>query len=160
MSDLIAMKNLDVSSIEGLLNRAQEFIEQPYAYADRLKHQFVVNLFFENSTRTRFSFEVAEKKLGANVLNFKTSTSSMSKGETLYDTLKTIEAMGVGAAVIRHSQNGILFDLKERLNIKLINAGTGNEEHPTQALLDILTMKQEFGRDKRVKSGHHWGFTA
>lgn len=151
MSDLIAMKDLDVSSIEGLLNRAQQFIEQPYAYADRLKDHFVVNLFFENSTRTRFSFEVAEKRLGINVLNFQDSTSSMNKGETLYDTLKTIEAMGVGAAVIRHAQNGILADLKDKLSLKLINAGTGNEEHPTQGLLDLLTMKQEFGEIKGLK---------
>lgn len=151
MSDLIALKNLPVEEIKAILERAQEFIHHPNDYADRLQHQFVVNLFFENSTRTRFSFEVAEKKLGANVLNFQDSSSSMSKGETLYDTLKTIEAMGVGAAVIRHSQNGILFDLKERLNIKLINAGTGTEEHPTQALLDILTMKQEFDKIEGLK---------
>lgn len=151
MSDLIAMKDLDADQLLRLLDRAQEFIENPYPYCDRLKHHFVVNLFFENSTRTRFSFEVAEKKLGANVLNFQDSSSSMNKGETLYDTLKTIESMGVGAAVIRHSQNGILLDLKEKLNIKLINAGTGNEEHPTQGLLDLLTMKQEFGKVKGLK---------
>ena len=112
MSDLIALKHLSVEDIRAILNRAQEFIQYPIDYSDRLKNQFVVNLFFENSTRTRFSFEVAEKKLGANVLNFQDTYSSMSKGETLYDTLKTIEALGVGAAVIRHSQNGILFDHK------------------------------------------------
>jgi aspartate carbamoyltransferase catalytic subunit len=116
-----------------------------------LQDRFVVNLFFENSTRTRFSFEVAEKRLGAHVLNFQESASSTQKGETIYDTIKTIESMGVEVAVIRHSQNGLLEDLQDRLELKLINAGIGNEEHPTQALLDILTMKQEFGTLQGLK---------
>jgi aspartate carbamoyltransferase catalytic subunit len=151
MSSLIGIKDLETDELESLLNRAQEFVDHPLEYTNLLNHRFVVNLFFENSTRTRFSFEVAQKRLGAHVLNFQESVSSTQKGETLYDTIKTIESMGVEAAVIRHSQNGILSDLQERLELKLINAGTGNEEHPTQALLDMLTMKQEFGNLRGLK---------
>ncbi|WP_025028490.1 aspartate carbamoyltransferase catalytic subunit [Caldalkalibacillus mannanilyticus] len=151
MTSLIGLKNLEALEIEQILTRAQEFINEPLSSIDILKNRFVVNLFFENSTRTRFSFEVAEKRLGAHVLNFQESSSSTQKGETIYDTIKTIESMGVEAAVIRHSQNGLLEDLQGRLQVKLINAGIGNEEHPTQALLDMLTMKQEFGKIAGLK---------
>lgn len=151
MGYLLGINELSIEELESILHRAQEFSDHPLKYTNLLNNRFVVNLFFENSTRTRFSFEVAEKKLGAHVLNFQEAVSSTQKGETLYDTIKTIEAMGVEAAVIRHSQNGILNDLQDRLNLKLINAGTGNEEHPTQALLDILTMKQEFGKIQGLK---------
>lgn len=151
MGYLLGIKELGVKELEHILQRSQEFAEHPLDYEDLLNHRFVVNLFFENSTRTRFSFEVAEKRLGAHVLNFQEAVSSTKKGETLYDTIKTIESMGVEAAVIRHSQNGILNDLQERLNLRLINAGTGNEEHPTQALLDMLTIKQEFGKIQGLK---------
>lgn len=151
MSSLIGIKDLSASELEQLLERAQEFIDYPLRDTDLLQHRFVVNLFFENSTRTRFSFEVAEKRLGAHVLNFQEKSSSTQKGETIYDTIKTLEAMGVEAVVIRHSQNGLLQDLEGRLQLKLINAGIGNEEHPTQALLDILTMKQEFGQIEGLK---------
>lgn len=166
MGYLLSIKDLSVAELENILDRAQQFITEPLGnnshssgiamldndFSDLCRNKFVVNLFFENSTRTRFSFEVAEKKLGCQVLNFQTSSSSMQKGETIYDTIKTIESLGVEAAVVRHAQNGILQDLQERLQLKLINAGTGNEEHPTQALLDALTMKQEFGtlRGKKV----------
>jgi aspartate carbamoyltransferase catalytic subunit len=151
MSSLIGIQQLEATELERILNRAQDFVDHPLEYSNLLNQRFVVNLFFENSTRTRFSFEVAQKRLGAHVLNFQEASSSTKKGETLYDTIKTIESMGVEAAVIRHSQNGILNDLQERLNLKVINAGTGNEEHPTQALLDILTMKQEFGSLRGLK---------
>jgi aspartate carbamoyltransferase catalytic subunit len=151
MPSLFGIRDLGVDELENLLQRAQEYVDHPLEYTDLLKNRFIANLFFENSTRTRFSFEVAEKKLGAYVLNFQESASSTQKGETMYDTIKTLESMGVEAAVIRHSQNGLLEDLKGRLNLKLINAGIGNEEHPTQALLDILTIKQEFGFIKGLK---------
>ncbi len=151
MSHLVDIKSLTADEIEYLLEQAQAFLDYPMEKRELLRDRFVVNLFFENSTRTRFSFEVAEKRLGAQVLNFQEASSSTQKGETIYDTIKTIESMGVEAAVIRHSQNGLLHDLKDRLSIKLINAGLGNEEHPTQALLDFLTMKQEFGSFKGLK---------
>jgi aspartate carbamoyltransferase catalytic subunit len=106
----------------------------------------VANLFFEASTRTRFSFEVAQKRLGAHVLNFIPEISSSVKGETVYDTLRTLEAMGVEAAVIRTKKEGLLQELAEKVNLHLINAGDGTNEHPTQCLLDLLTMKQQFGR--------------
>jgi len=170
MSSLIGLKHLEPLEIEQILLRAQEFIDRPTEGTEILKNRFVVNLFFENSTRTRFSFEVAEKRLGAHVLNFQEASSSTQKGETIYDTIKTIESMGVEAAVIRHAQNGLLEDLKDRLSIKLINAGIGNEEHPTQALLDMLTMYQEFGginglkvaiigdlKHSRVASSNYYG---
>lgn len=142
MKDLLAIRDLSAVEVEELLVRAQCLLEE--GCGKLLPDCFVANLFFENSTRTRFSFEVAQKKLGIHVLNFQDTHSSMQKGESVYDTLKSLEAIGVQAAVIRHSDNGFFQHLKQGLSISLINAGTGNEEHPTQALLDLLTMKQEF----------------
>jgi aspartate carbamoyltransferase catalytic subunit len=107
---------------------------------------FAANLFFEPSTRTRFSFEVAEKKLGMHVLNFASDVSSTKKGETLYDTLKTLESIGVKMAVIRHPQEGYYHDLKDRLSMSIINGGDGTGHHPTQTLIDLFTIYQEFGR--------------
>lgn len=141
---LLGLKELEAMEIQDLLDKAQHYCEAKHI-PPLLSNRFIANLFFENSTRTRFSFEVAEKRLGANVLNFQDTVSSMQKGETVYDTLKTLEAMGVETVVIRHAQNGILSQFIDRLNMNVINAGIGNEEHPTQALLDMLTMQQEFG---------------
>ena len=107
---------------------------------------FVANLFFENSTRTRFSFEVAEKRLGLDVLNFSADASSVQKGETLYDTIRTLESIGTKAVVIRHEQDRYFDELKDQVNIPILNAGDGCGNHPTQCLLDLLTIKQEFGR--------------
>ncbi|MCK9905480.1 aspartate carbamoyltransferase catalytic subunit, partial [Frankia sp. Cpl3] len=98
------------------------------------------------STRTRFSFEVAQKRLGAHVLNFSPETSSTVKGETVYDTVRTLESMGVEAAVIRTKKDGLFQELANSVNLQLINAGDGTNEHPTQCLLDLLTMQQQFGR--------------
>ncbi|MDQ0337581.1 aspartate carbamoyltransferase catalytic subunit [Caldalkalibacillus uzonensis] len=145
MNHLTGIQHLDSSQLNMLLDTAQRMKESGEDYAGSLEGQCVANLFFEPSTRTRFSFEVAEKRLGAHVLNFQESASSRQKGESMYDTLKTLAAIGVKAAVIRHSQNGLMDDLQERTGLALINAGTGNEEHPTQCLLDLLTIKQEFG---------------
>jgi aspartate carbamoyltransferase catalytic subunit len=143
---LIGMKELSKQQIERLLVRANEWAEQPKVQADTLAGRFVANLFLEPSTRTRFSFEVAQKRLGAHVLNFTAEASSTTKGETIYDTLRTLESMGVEAAVIRTSQNGLFAELKDRVGLHLVNAGEGTNEHPTQCLLDLLTMKQQFGR--------------
>nr|WP_100408174.1 aspartate carbamoyltransferase catalytic subunit [Bacillus solitudinis] len=112
---------------------------------------FVANLFFEPSTRTRFSFEVAEKKLGLHVLNFDGSTSSVQKGETLYDTVKTLEAIGANALVIRHPEDQFYEQIANNLKIPIINAGDGCGQHPTQSLLDLLTIKQDFSSFQGLK---------
>lgn len=105
-------------------------------------------MFFEDSTRTKFSFEVAEKRLGAHVLNFSKESSSMNKGESLYDTLKTFESLGLDIAVIRHSDDHYIESLKDKFKFRVINAGAGKYEHPSQSLLDLFTIKQEFGSFK------------
>ncbi len=107
---------------------------------------FIANLFFEPSTRTRFSFEVAEKKLGLQILQFEGETSSCRKGESLYDTVKTLEAVGANALVMRHPDKEYYEQLSAGLTIPIINAGDGCGHHPTQSLLDLLTIKQEFNR--------------
>ncbi|GGE41545.1 aspartate carbamoyltransferase [Pullulanibacillus camelliae] len=143
MTHLLALSELSVQQIEGLLERAQAI--QDHGVAPRITEPaFVANLFFEPSTRTRFSFEVAEKRLGFNVLNVEEATSSVQKGETLYDTLRLLEEIGVRAAVIRHFEAGFYKDLRDRLTLSIINAGDGDGHHPSQTLLDLLTMRQEF----------------
>jgi aspartate carbamoyltransferase catalytic subunit len=140
---------LDMTSLT--LDQIQEILLQ----AERLRKGkslqtqepvFIANLFFEPSTRTRFSFEVAEKKLGYEVLNFETSSSSVQKGETLYDTIKTLEAIGVSAVVVRHKDEKYFEPLLEKTTMSIINAGDGCGHHPTQSLLDLLTIRQEFKR--------------
>lgn len=108
-------------------------------------------MFFENSTRTRFSFEMAEKRLGAQVLNFAAAVSSVEKGESIYDTVRTLESMGIDAGVIRLKPIGMLEGIAEKIGVPLVNAGDGNNEHPTQALLDLYTMKAHFGELKGLK---------
>ena len=108
----------------------------------------VSNLFFEPSTRTKMSFELAERRLGLDVLPFDSDTSSTVKGETLYDTVKTLEAIGVEALVIRHPQRNYYEQLVGRTSISLINGGDGSGQHPTQSLLDLFTIKEEFGTFK------------
>lgn len=146
VAHLIGLKDLSKEQIIQLLERAEYWAARPTEQADILHGRFVANLFFEASTRTRFSFEVAQKRLGAHVLNFIPETSSTVKGETVYDTIRTLEAMGVEAAVIRTKKEGLLQELAESVDLKLINAGDGTNEHPTQCLLDLLTMKKQFGK--------------
>lgn len=149
---LIGMKELTNQQIEVLLDRAQYWAEREGESSAVLSGRFVANLFFEPSTRTRFSFEVAEKRLGAHVLNFSAATSSTTKGETIYDTLSMMEAMGAETAVIRTTQNGLFQELLEKnVGVKLVNGGDGTNEHPTQCLLDLLTMKQDFGKIEGLK---------
>jgi len=109
------------------------------------KQLFAANLFFEPSTRTKMSFEVAEKKLGMDVLNFAPEHSSVTKGESLYDTAKTFEAIGADVLVIRHEDDYFQREIENRLSIPMINAGAGKREHPTQSLLDIFTIYEHFG---------------
>ncbi|WP_314584425.1 aspartate carbamoyltransferase catalytic subunit [Paenibacillus terrigena] len=142
---LLGLHDLSKSEIESILDRAAYWEAQPNKLNPVLKDHFVANMFFENSTRTRFSFEMAEKRLGAQVLNFAAAASSMEKGESIYDTVRTLESMGIDAGVIRLKPIGVLPQLAANLNIPLINAGDGNNEHPTQALLDLYTMRKQFG---------------
>jgi len=142
MPHLLQLTDWTPNDIFLLLNRANE-IER--GIDDPKMDAFIVNLFFEPSTRTRFSFEIAEKRMGMQVLNFASDASSTKKGETLYDTLRTLESMGVQAAVIRHPKEGYYNDLKDRLDMNIINGGDGTGHHPTQTLLDLMTIYQEFG---------------
>lgn len=151
MDNLLSMKHLSTDQINGLLNAAEEFSQGRGWTPD--SQTFAVNLFFEPSTRTKTSFEVAERKLGLDVVPFETAGSSLLKGETMEDTLKTLEAIGVNVAVIRHSEEAFYESLMGKTGIKLINAGDGCGQHPTQCLLDLYTIKQEFGRFEGLKIG-------
>lgn len=132
-------------------------LEEAKAFADgkeaKVKGQvFASNLFFEDSTRTKTSFDVAERKLGLEVVPFDTTHSSVNKGETLYDTVKTLESIGVDLVVIRHKQNEYYKDL-QGISIPIINGGDGTGNHPSQCLLDLLTIYQEFGKFEGLKVG-------
>jgi len=148
MNHLLTMSELTAPEIQMLLNEAEQFAN---GYTSKLKKQtFVANLFFENSTRTRFSFEVAQKKLGLDVINLSVESSSIQKGETLYDTVKTLQSIGVDAVVIRHTENEYFNEIKDA-GTPILNAGDGCGNHPTQCLLDLLTIKQEFGKFEGLK---------
>ncbi|UNK20127.1 aspartate carbamoyltransferase catalytic subunit [Paenibacillus sp. N3/727] len=142
---LLGLKDLSREEIQSILNRATYWEAQSEKVVPALSQKFVVNMFFENSTRTRFSFEMAEKRLGAEVMNFSAGVSSVEKGESIYDTVRTLESLGVDAGVIRLKPVGVLQELAQSISIPLVNAGDGNNEHPTQALLDLYTMKKAFG---------------
>jgi aspartate carbamoyltransferase catalytic subunit len=140
---LLGIEFLDRSEIEAILSRAQQF--QPMQHQatkklDTLRGKLVVNLFFEASTRTRISFEIAAKRLGADTVSITASGSSVSKGESLVDTLNTLAAMRPDAIVMRHAASGAPHFLARHLETPIINAGDGTHEHPTQALLDALTI--------------------
>ncbi|MFB7140094.1 aspartate carbamoyltransferase catalytic subunit [Gottfriedia sp. NPDC056225] len=148
MNHLLTMSDLTIEEIQDLLNQAQNFANGEIS---SLKRQtFVANLFFENSTRTRFSFEVAQKKLGLEVINLAVESSSIQKGETLYDTVKTLQAIGVEAVVIRHTEDEYFQEIKDA-GMPILNAGDGCGNHPTQCLLDLLTINQEFGSFEGLK---------
>ncbi|MCS7215416.1 MAG: aspartate carbamoyltransferase catalytic subunit [Thermodesulfovibrio sp.] len=149
MKDLVGIKELSRESIEEILNTAKAFKEvlgRDIKKVPTLRGKTAINLFFEPSTRTRTSFELAEKRLSLDVLNFSISMSSVVKGETLYDTLKTIEAYNVDYIVIRHSSSGAAKFVAENTNASVINAGDGTNEHPTQALLDAFSILEVKGR--------------
>jgi aspartate carbamoyltransferase catalytic subunit len=144
----LGLKGMSAAELSSLLDRASYWEQYPVKVTNHLQGKFVANLFFENSTRTRFSFEVAQKRLGAEVLNFSSAESSVQKGESIYDTVKTLESMGIDAGVIRLKPIGVLAELAEKIKVPLINAGDGNNEHPTQGLLDLYTMRKHFGEIK------------
>ncbi len=150
MKHLTSIRELTKDSAISLLDNAQQLSQvndREVKKLPALRGKTVVNLFFENSTRTRISFEVAAKRLSADVINFSADTSSVSKGESLKDTAQTLEALGADAIVIRHPLSGAPKLLAEQnwITASVINAGDGSHEHPTQALLDALTIRQGFG---------------
>ena len=145
---LLGIKDLAPSDISLLLDTAKQFKEvlnRPVKKVPSLRDVTIVNLFYENSTRTRISFELAQKRLSADVINFSASGSSVSKGETLLDTVNNILAMKVDMVVMRHSASGAPHFLAKHIPAAIINAGDGINEHPTQALLDAFSMQEVFG---------------
>ncbi|HWI40682.1 MAG TPA: aspartate carbamoyltransferase catalytic subunit [Verrucomicrobiae bacterium] len=147
--DIIALRDLTKEEIELLLETAQsmrEINEREIKKVPTLRGKTIINLFYEASTRTRTSFEIAGKRLSADTVNISSSGSSASKGETLLDTAKNLMAMKPDIIVMRHNVSGSHYFLAERLPCSIINAGDGAHEHPSQGLLDMLTMLQKFGR--------------
>jgi len=147
--DLLGLADVSAATITTLLNTAESFVEvgtRSVKKVPALRGKTVVNLFFEPSTRTRTSFELAAKRLSADVLNINLGASSVVKGETLLDTARTIQAMNVDSVVIRHSDSGAPKMLADALPSHVVNAGDGAHEHPTQALLDMFTIRRAKGR--------------
>jgi aspartate carbamoyltransferase catalytic subunit len=152
--DLLGMQELDAAEIAGVLDTAasmKEIATREIKKVPTLRGKTVVNLFYEASTRTRTSFEIAGKWLSADVINFSASGSSAEKGESLLDTARNIEAMSPDVVVVRHKASGAPALLARHLRCGVINAGDGAHEHPTQALLDALTLRQKKGRLKGLK---------
>jgi aspartate carbamoyltransferase catalytic subunit len=145
---LLGIKDLDKKDIELILETADTFkdvINRPIKKVPSLRDITIANIFFENSTRTKLSFELAQKRLSADVVNFAASSSSVSKGETLIDTVNNILAMKVDMVVMRHPYPGAGIFLSKHINAQIINAGDGAHEHPTQALLDAFSIKEKLG---------------
>lgn len=171
---LLGLEKMTRREIGLILDTAESFrevLERPIKKVPTLRGVTVVNLFYEPSTRTRISFELAEKRLSADTINFSTSTSSVKKGETLKDTVKNIEAMKVEMVVVRHKSVGVPYFLTQCLDASIINAGDGAHEHPTQGLLDLFTVRQKYKKieglrvlfvgdilHSRVARSGIWGF--
>lgn len=151
---LLGIKDLQTADIELIHKTAENFkevLQRPIKKVPTLRDTSIVNLFFENSTRTRISFELAEKRLSADTINFTASSSSVSKGETLIDTANNILAMKVDMVVMRHSASGAPHFLAQHINASIVNAGDGINEHPTQALLDSYSIREKLGNVKGKK---------
>ena len=145
---LIGIKNLELEDINLIFKTADQFkevINRPIKKVPSLRDITIANLFFENSTRTRLSFELAQKRLSADVVNFSAASSSVKKGETLVDTVNNILSMKVDMLVIRHPNAGAPTYLAKHIDVPIINAGDGAHEHPTQALLDAFSIREKFG---------------
>ncbi|HDZ82537.1 MAG TPA: aspartate carbamoyltransferase catalytic subunit [Roseobacter sp.] len=150
---LLGIEQLSQDDIATLLDLADTYADlnrQPYKHSDALKGLTQINMFFENSTRTQASFEIAGKRLGADVMNMAMQASSIKKGETLIDTAMTLNAMHPDLLVVRHPQSGAVDLLAQKVNCAVLNAGDGRHEHPTQALLDALTIRRAKGRLHRL----------
>ncbi|MBN2413776.1 aspartate carbamoyltransferase catalytic subunit [candidate division KSB1 bacterium] len=153
-SHLLGLEGVPRSDIQLILDTAvsfKEILSRDIPKVPTLRGKTVVNLFYEPSTRTRISFELAEKRLSADTVNFSSSTSSAKKGETLRDTIRNIEAMNIDMVVVRHSAAGVPLFLTKCVDAAIINAGDGMHEHPTQALLDLLSLREKFGKLEGLK---------
>ncbi|MCZ6702536.1 MAG: aspartate carbamoyltransferase catalytic subunit [Ignavibacteria bacterium] len=151
---LLGLQGVAKEDIELILDTAKTFrevLERPIKRVPTLQGKTIVNLFYEDSTRTRISFELAEKRLSADTVNFSLSNSSVKKGESLKDTVKNIEAMKIDMVIIRHSAAGTPLYLTKICNSNIINAGDGTHEHPTQALLDMYSIREKIGRIDGLK---------
>jgi len=151
---LLGLQGVPKEDIQTILDTAhtfREILERPIKKVPTLQGKTIVNLFYESSTRTRISFELAEKRLSADAINFSISGSSVSKGETFKDTVKNIEAMKIDMVVVRHSAAGTPLYLTKICHSNVINAGDGTHEHPTQALLDMYSIRQKLGRLEGLK---------
>lgn len=151
---LLGIKDLSVEDIELVFSTADNFkdvLNRPIKKVPSLRDVTIANLFFENSTRTRLSFELAERRLSADVINFAASSSSVSKGETLIDTVNNILAMKVDIVVMRHPHAGAAQFLSKHVSASIVNAGDGAHEHPTQALLDAFSIREKLGEVKGKK---------
>ncbi len=152
--DIIDVDDLKVEEVEQILKNGDSFkevLERDIKKVPALRAKTVINMFYEPSTRTKISFELAAKRLGADVINFSASESSLLKGESDQDTLDTIKAMKADLAVIRHKNSGYVNYLAQNTDIPVINAGDGRHAHPTQALLDLYTIRESFDRIKGLK---------
>ena len=153
---LIGLEHLSVSDITEIVDTGfifRDVLERPVKRIPVLTGKNIVNLFFENSTRTKISFELAEKRLSADVTNFSASSSSVKKGESLKDTVQNIHSMKMDCVVMRHPVPGSCYQLTNYVDTVVVNAGDGTHEHPTQALLDIMSIKEKFGKIKGLNIG-------
>jgi aspartate carbamoyltransferase catalytic subunit len=151
---LLGLADYSADDIRFILDQTtsfREILDRPVPKIPTLRDKTIVNLFYENSTRTRISFELAQKRMGADVLNFSASASSAKKGESLKDTIRNIESMKIDMVVVRHESPGAAHFLARIVDANIINAGDGAHEHPTQALLDMFSMKQRLGQIKGLK---------
>ena len=153
---LLGLENYPANDIQIILDMAfkfREVLDRPIKKVPSLQGVTIVNLFFENSTRTRISFELAQKRLSCDTVNFSASTSSLKKGESFKDTAQNIEAMKIDAVVMRHPTPGASYNLTKFIDSVIINAGDGTHEHPSQAILDMMSLQEVFGSLKRLKIG-------
>lgn len=169
---LIGLRHLSHSDIQFIFEQTKKIKNAPSKHIPTLEGKTFANLFFEPSTRTRLSFELAIKNLGASVIHISKETSSFTKGETLYDTIKNLEALGLDGLIIRHKHAGVPKFVADHINIPVLNAGDGYTEHPTQGLLDIFTIQEHLGSvegkhvvivgdilHSRVARSNIWGLT-
>ena len=153
---LIGLENISKKDINSFIDVGftfREVLERPIKKVPILQGKNILNLFFENSTRTKISFELAEKRLSADVTNFSASSSSVKKGESLKDTVQNIQTMKMDCVVMRHPVPGTCIQLQNYVDSIIVNAGDGTHEHPTQALLDMMSIKEKFGRIKGLNIG-------
>jgi aspartate carbamoyltransferase catalytic subunit len=152
--NIISIDDLSIDDINLIMENTDSFYEvlgREFKKVPTLRGKTIINLFFESSTRTRTSFEIAAKRLSADLINFSASTSSLKKGESIIDTLKTIQSMMIDLLIMRHSDSGVMNFIANNIDVPLINAGDGKHQHPTQALLDLYTIKKSFKDFKGLK---------